>query len=134
MLASSWITVDAIERGVAITVATCLLIVALEAAETSVVNRILSTPTAVYLGKISYGTYLWHWLVIVVLVRTFHTSVLSTIGITALIATGLASLSFAVLEHPIRTSGLLDRHRRTVITAGLTVSVAQRARRSSPRS
>ena len=85
-------------------------------------KRILSTPTAVYLGKISYGTYLWHWLVIVVLVRTFHTSVLSTIGITALIATGLASLSFAVLEHPIRTSGLLDRHRRTVITAGLTVS------------
>ena len=28
--------------------------------------------TVVYLGKISYGTYLWHWIVILVAVRTFH--------------------------------------------------------------
>ena len=35
-------------------------------------NAILSSSTAVYLGKVSYGTYLWHWLVILVVLRTFQ--------------------------------------------------------------
>ncbi len=123
VVASSWIDSDAIERGIVVTLTTCVLIVALEASERSVVKRALSTPTAVYLGKISYGTYLWHWIVILVAVRTFHLSTLSTIGIAALVATALAALSFEVLEHPVRVSRLLDRHRLAVIATGLTVSV-----------
>jgi hypothetical protein len=123
VVASSWIDLDAIERGIAITITTCVLIVALEASDRSPVRRLLSTPTAVYLGKISYGTYLWHWLVILVLLRTFQTSALSTIGIAALVATALAALSYELLEHPVRTSRLLDRHRRSVITAGLAISI-----------
>ena len=31
------------------------------------VRALLSLPPIVYLGKISYGTYLWHWLVVIVL-------------------------------------------------------------------
>ena len=123
VVASSWIDLDAIERGIAITLITCVLIVALEASDRSVARRLLSTPTAVYLGKISYGTYLWHWLVILVMLRTFHPSNVSTVGIAALVATALAALSYELLEHPVRTSRLLDQHRRAVIAAGLAVSI-----------
>ena len=53
-----------------------------------------------YLGKVSYGTYLWHWLVILVVERTFQPSPIATFGITCLVATALASLSFQILERP----------------------------------
>jgi peptidoglycan/LPS O-acetylase OafA/YrhL len=122
VVASSWVHLDAIERGVAVTMTTCVLIAALETADGGVVKRALSTRPAVYLGKISYGTYLWHWLVILVTIRTFHISTPSTIGIACLVATALASLSYEMLEHPIRTSRLLDNHRRLVIATGLALS------------
>jgi peptidoglycan/LPS O-acetylase OafA/YrhL len=123
VVASSWVTFDAIVRGIVVTIITCVLIVSLEAADGGLAQRALSTRAAVYLGKISYGTYLWHWLVILVVIKTFHLSTISTVGIAALVATALASLSFEMLEHPVRTSHLLDGHRRMVIAGGLTVSV-----------
>ena len=55
--------------------------------------------------------------------RTFQTSALSTFAITCLVATALASLSFQMMERPVRTSTLLDRHRRIVIVTGLVISV-----------
>jgi peptidoglycan/LPS O-acetylase OafA/YrhL len=123
VLSSSWFDLDAIQRGVAVTITTCVLIVAIEAAAGGWVKRILSSSTAVYLGKVSYGTYLWHWLVILVVLRTFQPGPVATVGITCLVATALASLSFQILERPVRTSALLDRHRRIVIASGLVISV-----------
>ncbi|HTK16974.1 MAG TPA: acyltransferase family protein, partial [Acidimicrobiia bacterium] len=123
VLASSWIHLDAIERGIAVTITTVVLIVALEASDGGLVTRLLSTRSMTYLGKISYGTYLWHWLVILVLVKTFHPSTLATVGIAFLVATGLASFSFDLMEHPIRASRRLDRYRGPVIALGLTVTV-----------
>ena len=121
--ATAWVHLDAIERGIAVTVITCVLIVALEASDRGAVKRVLSTRTAVFLGKISYGTYLWHWLVVLVLLRTFQISTLSTIGIAALVATALATLSYELLEHPIRTAELLNRHRGIVVATGLAVTI-----------
>jgi hypothetical protein len=123
VLASNWFDLDAIERGIAVTVVTCVLIVAIEAAAGGWVKRFLSNSTVVYLGKVSYGTYLWHWLVILVVLRTFAPSPLATVGITCLVSTALASLSFQILERPIRTSMRLDRHRRVVIASGLAISL-----------
>jgi peptidoglycan/LPS O-acetylase OafA/YrhL len=122
-LSTSWIHLDAIERGIAVTIVTCVLILAIEATAGGWVKRFLSSSTAVYLGKVSYGTYLWHWLVILVVVRTFSPSPLATAAIACLVATGLASLSFQVLERPVRTSMRLDRHRRLVIATGLAISL-----------
>ena len=50
---------------------------------TALIKHALSNNTIVYLGKISYGTYLWHWIVILVAIRTFHLDTTTTIAITA---------------------------------------------------
>jgi peptidoglycan/LPS O-acetylase OafA/YrhL len=122
VLASSWTHLDAIERGIAVTLVTCAFLVAIETARGGVVQAALSHPTIVYLGRISYGTYLWHWIVILVAIRTFHLGSTTTL-IVLLVSTALASLSFQLLEHPVRSSRLLDAHRRAVVITGLVVSI-----------
>ena len=128
VLASSWTHLDAIERGIAVTLVTCAFLVAIETADGGVVKRALSHPSIVYLGRISYGTYLWHWIVILVAIRTFHLGSTTTL-IVLLVSTALASLSFQLLEHPVRVSTLLDAHRRAVVITGLAVSVVGARRR-----
>ena len=98
-----WVDLDAIERGIAVTIATCVLIVALEAADGGVVKRVLSTAPVVYLGKISYGTYLWHWLVDPRhRARGSHLSTDSHDRHQCSSRTALASLSYEILERPVR--------------------------------
>ena len=122
-LATNWTNFDAIVRGIAVTLTTAILLIALEAADGGIIHRLLSHDRLVYLGKVSYGTYLWHWIVIIVIASSFHLSTLSTIAITAAVATALASLSYELLERPIRLSALLDKHRLAVIATGLALSI-----------
>ena len=71
-IATSTVHLDAIQRGIAVTIITTALIIAIETTDHGLIKRALSNNAIVYLGKISYGTYLWHWIVILVAVRTFH--------------------------------------------------------------
>ncbi len=81
-----------------------MLIIALEASSTGVARGVLSLPPIAYLGRVSYATYLWHW-PLIVLIRQDHTlSRTSLFAIVAIAATGLAVLSFHVIEHPIRAA------------------------------
>jgi peptidoglycan/LPS O-acetylase OafA/YrhL len=123
VLATSWWHLDAIQRGIAITIVTFVLIVSLEAADGGIAQRALSTHAMTYLGKISYGTYLWHWIVILVILDKFRLSTTATIALAGLVATGLSALSFEILEQPVRQSIRLHRHKLLVIGTGLTVSV-----------
>jgi len=123
LIATPHVHLGEIQRGAAATLASVALIVALEAARTGPVTRALSAPSPVYLGRVSYGTYLWHWPVIVIATQRFHPSPWALFALSALLATGLASLSFQVLEQRVRLSRALDRHRNAVIATGLAASV-----------
>ena len=76
-----------------------------------------------YLGLVSYGTYLWHWPVILIAKRVADPNPAQLVIVTALVATGLASLSYQILERPIRISATFNRIPRVVVAVGLVTSV-----------
>jgi hypothetical protein len=123
VVATPLVHLGEIQRGVAATMVSAALIVAIEASRSGPVTRALSAQNPVYLGRVSYGTYLWHWPVIVIITDRIHPSPWALFATTALLATGLASLSYQVLEQPVRLSRLLDGHRTEVIAVGLAASL-----------
>ncbi len=123
VLGTSLVRIGPITRGAVVTVVTAVLIVAIDGARRGVVVRGLSTGPLVYLGRISYGTYLWHWPVIVIAVRLAHPAPVPLFLLGAGLATGLASASYQLMERPVRTARSLDRVRVPVIVLGVTLSV-----------
>ena len=74
--------------------------------ESWVSRRILSLPPLVYIGRISYSWYLWHWPVLALL-RTIYgkSSLPLAVGLIAVTAAlGMAVLSYYVIEQPFRKS------------------------------
>ncbi|CUR54469.1 membrane hypothetical protein [metagenome] len=108
-------------RGFLITLAGAMLIVGLMG-ERGLVPRLFARPVPVYLGKISYGTYLWHWPVLLVLQELFDVRplVLSILG--AAISTGLAALSYEIFEMPLRRREGPRQIQWPVAISGVTVS------------
>ena len=123
VLATKVVDVGPITRGVFVALLASALIVALENAPGGRVKRTLSTGPMTYLGRISYGTYLWHWPLIIFL--TIHHSIapVPLFVIDCIGATAIAALSFKVLESPIRFARSLDRVRGPVILIGFTTSI-----------
>ena len=58
----------------------------------------------VFLGRVSYGTYLWHWPVILVLQQVLDVGPAVVAVLAVALSTGLAAASYEVLEMPIRRS------------------------------
>ncbi len=86
-----------------------------------VAARILSLPPLVWLGRVSYGVYLWHWPLFLVL--TADRVGFAGPGLFALrVAVTLlaAGLSFALLERPVRRGTLSWR---TLAPAGAAAAV-----------
>ncbi|MCU1358887.1 MAG: acyltransferase, partial [Ilumatobacteraceae bacterium] len=110
-------------RGVAATVCTVALIVACEVAPTGLLGRFLASAPMTYLGRISYGTYLWHWPLIVLAVPVLDLGPWQRAAWSGIGGTALAALSFALIESPIRTSKFVLRRPGTVIVCGLTLSL-----------
>jgi hypothetical protein len=123
-LASSLIDLTPIERGIAITVVAIVLLVTVEASAPSggVAHR-LSQPLVTYLGRVSYGTYLWHWPFIVLLSTQVTLAPPALAALTCVVATGLAALSHELLERRVRRSRALDARPSAVIAAGLAISL-----------
>ena len=108
--------------GIGAMVVSVMLIGGLTLAEGGLLARLLGRPVPVFLGRISYGTYLWHWPVIVALTTLFSTNPVVIAGFAFAISTGLAALSFEVLEMPIRKAPALNRLRWQSAVAGVGVS------------
>jgi peptidoglycan/LPS O-acetylase OafA/YrhL len=122
VLATPWVSARPVARGAWAALATVVVLVALERGA-GPLRSILSTGPMVHLGQISYGTYLWHWPVIVVLARTTDLGPGPIAVLAAAVATGLASLSSTLVERPLRHSPWLDGHPRAVVVGGLAVSI-----------
>jgi peptidoglycan/LPS O-acetylase OafA/YrhL len=122
VLATSYVGPRPVLRGIAAALLTTGLIVALERAD-SPVRRFASWTPMVELGRISYGTYLWHWPVIVVLQRLGGFSTWQVAVLAVVLATGLAALSALLVELPLRRPSPLDRMPRVVVVGGLAVSL-----------
>jgi peptidoglycan/LPS O-acetylase OafA/YrhL len=123
VLASSALDLGPITRGVWVTLVAMVVVVALENTQGGTAQRLLSTRPFTYLGRISYGTYLWHWPLVVLLAFGSPRSPIELLLIVAPAATALAALSFHVLEHPIRASAWLDRYKAPSIAIGFAVSI-----------
>jgi peptidoglycan/LPS O-acetylase OafA/YrhL len=114
-LAPSW-------RGIGATAVSVALLAGLSLREDGALGRVLSQGVPVYLGRVSYGTYLWHWPVILVLQEALATSPRVIAVLAMAIATGLAAVSYELLEMPVRRTALLDRFRWNTAVAGVAVS------------
>ncbi len=99
-------------------VGTLLVLAAAPAARDPFLAALQSAP-AVYLGKISYSLYLWHWPIFGAM-RTLFVHRNDLHDILAIAASiGAAALTYHYLEHPVRTRRLLPRK---VDMAGLLVA------------
>jgi peptidoglycan/LPS O-acetylase OafA/YrhL len=123
VVSTSTVEISAISRGIVTVILTGALIIALENSRGGVAKHVLSLRPVAYLGRVSYGTYLWHWPVIMILTHNHRLGRAELFVLTCTLGTGLAAVSFHALEHPIRASKWLNRFRVPVIAAGLTVSV-----------
>jgi len=110
-------------RGILATVAAVGLIWSLEPHFPSPLQRLFSSQQFTYLGRISYGTYLWHWPLIVLSKPALSLSPLQLAVFSTVGATALSALSYELVETPIRLSKKLHHFPRAVVAVGLTLSV-----------
>ncbi len=84
-----------------------MILTATEETEPSALTRFLSLPALVYVGRISYGLYLFHHPLTWALNGTMHWTVVVAVALPASLA--LAALSYHLVERPI-----LDRGRKAL--------------------
>lgn len=93
----------------------------------TMVARLLALPPVVFIGRISFSLYLWHWPVIVFAEMAMflpRTPMVMTIEIV--ISVLLATLSWRFVERPFRT-GVSGWRTSVVIGSGLAVMLASMA-------
>lgn len=90
-----------------VSIATAAVICSVAILPSTSLAQLLSLRPVRYIGSISYGLYLWHWPVFVVLTpdRT-HLSGAALLGLRLTVAVSIAALSYRFLEMPIRRGAL----------------------------
>jgi len=90
----------------------------------SLIQNIFENPVVVYIGKISYSLYLWHWAVYVLFRWTVGLESMLQIGCAVVLAIVLAVLSYHYIETPIRKNKVIgNRPYWQVVTGGLVTIV-----------
>ena len=116
-------SLSASTRGILAMAMGVVLIWSLEPQFPSPLQRIFSSKHFTYLGRISYGTYLWHWPLIVLSKPVLSLSPLQLALFATVGATALSALSYELIEAPVRMSKRLHHIPRTVVVVGLALSV-----------
>jgi peptidoglycan/LPS O-acetylase OafA/YrhL len=118
-VASSAFDGTVLQRGLAATVVSIAALVTLEVGRPSLATRALSWRPVRYLGQISYGTYLWHWPVLVLSRSVVDMTPIAAALVSGVLGTAMAALSASLVESPVRKASTLDVWPRRVIAAGL---------------
>ncbi|MEO7398044.1 MAG: acyltransferase family protein, partial [Ilumatobacteraceae bacterium] len=88
----------------------------------SMVTALLAQAPLVYLGRISYGVYLYHWPVFVVLTEArTGLGVVALSGLRLAVTFAVAVLSFHIVEQPVRERRILPRPRLGLAATGLAI-------------
>ena len=111
------------QTGIMATALGLLLIFSIECQQKGALGRLFSIKPLVYLGNISYATYLWHWPIIVILRQVFLVNPIVIAGFAVGLSTIFASASYHMLEMPIRTSKFLRRNSLKSISIGVVFSI-----------
>jgi len=102
-----------------------VVIASVSRAPHSLLARGLSWRPVVAAGVVSYGLYLWHWPVYVVLTEERTGLAGSTLlGVRVLVTAALAVLSYQLVERPIRQQRLQQRLTRTQWRRAVTAATA----------
>jgi peptidoglycan/LPS O-acetylase OafA/YrhL len=123
VVATSTFDLSPTKRGLLAAAFTVALLWGFELAPRGLIGRPLSWSIPAYLGRVSYGTYLWHWPVILLVRRFVVISPHYMFGVATVISVSLASMSYRLLEQPIRLSPALAARAGLVIACGLAASV-----------
>jgi len=85
----------------------------------SIVGKLLSLPPFVFIGKISYSLYLWHWPIIIFgMYYIIQIPTTTQMWILVTISFFLAALSWHFVENPFRAKGFLTRQRIFIFAGG----------------
>ena len=122
LTASSWLDVPPSVRGLLATLFGVGLVSAMAAQSGSMPERFFSLPPLVFLGKISYGTYLWHWPVVILLSEVVQPGVVARTLLVVVLSTALATASYQMLERPVRSMRLRSLFRGPTVMVALTAS------------
>ena len=122
-VSSKWFDVSASTRGLAAAFAAGWCVLSVQTAETGLVYGFLSWTPIRYLGQISYGTYLWHWPVVVLSLQLVEISPKALFIASAVLGTALAALSYELVELHVRKAGWLGGRPNVVIIAGVALAL-----------
>ena len=86
-------------------------------------DRLLRTSPLVWIGRRSYGIYLWHWPLLVLTAARFGPLAAWPRVALMLAAVGLASASLVLVENPVRHLGWLVSSARRSLLVGAAVAV-----------
>jgi len=90
----------------------------------SVVVRLLELPPLPQMGRISYGVYLWYWPVLLLTsAQRLHWGVYPLFVFRVVVTTGIALLSYKLVEVPIQHGALRRLRLRVVVPSGAAFAV-----------